>query len=106
MNVVRARGDGRLLGGVPHVPDGALISLDGQRTAVELERSTKKQDAYERIFRWYEGGLNYDRVWWFCATAALQERVRDLVVRRRLDDIITIERLPTDIQATSRTDAQ
>jgi len=55
MAAVRDRGDGRLLEGLPHVPDGVLVLRDGRRVAVDLEASPMRQSAYERIFAWYVG---------------------------------------------------
>lgn len=94
MAAVRDRGDGRLLDGLPHVPDGVLVVRDGRRVAVELEASPKRQSAYERVFAWYAATFDYAAVRWFCPVPALEARLRALVERERMDDMISIEGLP------------
>jgi len=94
MTAVRDRGDGRLLEGLPHVPDGVLVLGDGSRVAVELEASPKRQSAYERIFAWYAGTFDYAAVRWFCPAPAVEARLRKLVERQQVDDLISVEGLP------------
>jgi hypothetical protein len=102
MRTVRDRRRGQLLAGTPHVPDGVLSSPSGPPggVAIELELSPKRLAEYARILRWYGGTLDYQRVWWFCATPALHRRLAELVERERMDDFITVELVPTSITVT------
>ncbi len=95
MAAVRDRGDGRLLEGLPHVPNGVLVLGDGSRVAVELEASPKRQSPYERIFAWYAGTFDYAAVRWFCLAPAVEARLRKLVERQQM-----VEGLPTGVRAS------
>lgn len=96
MDTVRDRRRGQVLAGTPHVPDGVLTAPGGPAggIAIELELSGKNTDEYARILRWYGGALDYRRVWWFCATSALQRKIADLVDRERMSDFIAVAGLP------------
>jgi hypothetical protein len=96
MATVRDGRRGQLLIGTPHVPDGVLIVPGGPvgGIAVELELSAKKADEYGRIPRWYAGALACRRVWWSCATAALERKIAELVDREWLDDFVEVWLLP------------
>ena len=99
MQTARDRRRGQLLAGTPHVPDGVLVSPSGPPggSAVELELSPKRLAEYERILRWYGGTLDYQRVWWFCATPALHQRLSELVARERMGDFISVELVPAGV---------
>ncbi|MBV9359609.1 MAG: replication-relaxation family protein [Chloroflexi bacterium] len=86
--------------GLPHMPDGLLSEPDG-RVAIELELSTKPRLAYERIFRWYAGATEYDRVRWFVRSERLRQRLTVLVRQHGLDDVMTCEPLPAVVQLPS-----
>lgn len=99
MRLSRERGSGRLFDGVPHVPDGGLVLPDGGRVAVELERSVKGSGRYRTILDWYAAGMDVERVRWFVAGAAPRERLAELVRRQCLDDLVSVEALPTGVGA-------
>ena len=96
MATVRAGSGGRLLAGVPHVPDGVLAT-PSSRWAVEVELSGKRTAEYERIFRWYAGEHGYRRVAWYTAAAPLRRRLERLVARERLDDFMSVLPLPAEV---------
>ena len=64
MSGARDSRSGRLVGGVPHVPDGCLVLPDGHRVAVELECSPKWGNRYGVVLHFYADG-EYDAVRWF-----------------------------------------
>lgn len=94
MAAARERGTGRLVDGVPHVPDGALILPDGQRVAVEVERSAKGSARYRAILGWYAAGMAHDRLRWFVADRRVRDRLATLVRAEQLDDLVSVESLP------------
>jgi hypothetical protein len=94
MAAARERGTGRLVDGVPHVPDGVLVLPDSRGVAVEVERSAKGSGRYRAILGWYAAGAAYDRVRWFVAEPRLRARLAGHVRYERLDDVVGVERLP------------
>jgi Replication-relaxation len=102
MATVRDGRRGQLLTGTPHVPDGVLTLAGGLAIAVELELSGKTTEEYGRILRAYAAALEYRRVWWFCATPALQRKIAELIERERLDDFVGVWALPAGAAAHGR----
>jgi Replication-relaxation len=98
MTTVRDRAGGRLVDGVPHVPDGLLTLPAAGAVAVEVELTKKGDAEYARILRWYGATLAYRRVVWFVAPAALRRRLGELLARERLDDFMTVEPLPAGVR--------
>lgn len=97
MTAARERGTGRLLDGVPHVPDGLLVLPDGRRVAIEVERCGKGNARYRRILGWYVGSMAYDRVRWLVADEGVRSRLSGLVRAERLDDLVEVEALPATL---------
>jgi hypothetical protein len=93
MSGARDTRSGRLVGGVPHVPDGCLVHPDGRHVAIELECSPKWGNRYGVVLRFYADG-EYDAVRWFVEGASLRQRLADLVGLDLLDDLISVEALP------------
>jgi hypothetical protein len=89
-----------LSSGLPHMPDGVLTDLSG-RVAIELELSAKPRLAYERIFRWYAGATEYDRVRWFVRSERLRQRLTGLVRQHGLEDVMSCEPLPAAVHVPS-----
>ncbi len=104
MVVARERGTGRLLDGVAHVPDGVLLPADGTRQAIEVERTGKGSARYRRVLAWYAGTMAFDRVRWLVVDERVRNRLAALVRTERLDDLVSVEPLPRNIQdiATAR----
>ncbi|MPZ13660.1 MAG: helix-turn-helix domain-containing protein [Chloroflexi bacterium] len=98
MAAARGRRDGRLLDGVPHVPDGLLVDEGGRRVAIEVELSSKRRRSYDAVLRWYAGALTYDQVQWFAGSEAICQRLNAAIRRHRLDDLVTVEVLPPDLR--------
>jgi hypothetical protein len=86
-----------LTSGLPHMPDGLLSDASGQ-VAIELELSAKPPLAYQRIFRWYAGATEYDRVRWFVRSDRLRQRLTGLVRRHGLEEVMACEPLPAMVQ--------
>ncbi len=68
----RATRTGRLVGGMPHVPDGCLVLPSGRHIAVELECSPKWGDRYGIVLHYYATG-EFDAVRWFVEGATLRK---------------------------------
>jgi hypothetical protein len=100
MSRARDRRTGRLVGGVPHVPDGCLVLPDRRRVAIELECSPKWGNRYGVVLRFYAGG-EYDAMRWFVEGASLRKRLTDLVERELLDDLISVEALPEALRGST-----
>jgi hypothetical protein len=115
MAAVRDRRGGRLVDGVPHVPDGVLVlpsapsapspsaagAANGARVAVEVELTRKGDAEYARILRWYGAELGYQRVVWLCAGEPVRRRLAELIRREQVDDFMTVEPLPAAIAVAS-----
>lgn len=100
MSNARDRRTGRLVGGVPHVPDGCLVLPNGRRMSVELECSPKWGNRYGVVLRFYAGG-EYDAVRWFVEGGSLRKRLTDLVSRELLVDLISVEGLPEALRGST-----
>jgi hypothetical protein len=100
MSTARDVRTGRLIGGVPHAPDGCLVVSDGRRIAVELECSPKRGSRYGVVLRHYAIG-EFDAMRWFVESKALRKRLADLVTRELVDDLISVEALPEALWASS-----
>src|SRR5207244_6570273 len=70
------------------VPDGILTLPDGKRVAVELDLTPKRARDLEAIFEVY-AAADFNAVWWFVPPHRV-ETLRELVVKNRLDDLITV----------------
>lgn len=90
---VRDAGTGRLVGGSGHVPDGVLVLSQGQRVAVEVERSAKTDRRYDGIIRQYLDG-SFEKVWWFVRPAPVQRRLAAAVEREVAGDVISVGPYP------------
>jgi len=100
MRQARERGEGYAREGTPHIPDGLMAGPDG-RVAVELELTTKQRTAYERIFRWYAGALDYDRVRWFVRSEPTRRRLAEFVRQHDLQDFMAVDPLPENVAVPS-----
>jgi hypothetical protein len=100
MSTARDVRTGRLIGGVPHAPDGCPVLSDGRRIAVELECSPKWGSRYGVVLRHYAIG-EWDAMRWFVESKALRKRLADLVTRELVDDLISVEALPEALWASS-----
>lgn len=97
MIAAQEAGSGRLVDGIPHVPDGLLV-LPAERWAVEVELSTKSSGAYERILRWYALAPGYHRLMWYVASPALQARLQTITLRYGLEDLMGVDLLPAHVE--------
>jgi len=80
---------GRLVGGVPRVPDGCVVLPGRRRIAVELECSPKWGNRYGVVLRYYAAGA-FNAMRWFVEVATLRKRLTDLVARELVDDLIPV----------------
>lgn len=69
MTTVRDPAGGRLVKGVPHVPDSLLTLPWAGVVAIEVELTNEGDIEYARILRWYGATLVYQRVVWFAAAS-------------------------------------
>ncbi len=60
-----------------HLPDGALILLEGNSYAIEVERSSKTRERLKSILHGYGVQNTYKEAWYFCSKSVLP-LVRDL----------------------------
>jgi hypothetical protein len=87
---------GRLRQGPSRRPDGVLVRANGQAEAVEVELTPKRdRTEYDRKLGWYLGQLHYTRVHWFAPSPALRDRLRRVAHNLRMEDIVTVNALPS-----------
>jgi hypothetical protein len=81
---------------------GASGDGGAARVEVEVELTPKRLPAYRRILRWYGGALDLDRGWWFGATPAVRDRLREVVDDERLRDLLAVAPLPDGVRVPTR----
>lgn len=78
----RDRDVGRLIaerGKRPHLPD-SILELGDERIAIELENSVKHKDRLQAILRQYYADRSIDQVWYFAASAGVQNVIANNAV--------------------------
>ena len=85
--------------------EGALSGIRvlelGGPVAIEVELAGKSRREYRRVLGQLLPSPDYARVAWFCATRAVADRLTELIERERLDDCMTVHRLPTGVAVPS-----
>jgi hypothetical protein len=79
--------------GKGRIPDGILHTPDGKRIAIELDLTSKRTRDAERIIRSYQYE-KIDKVWWYCMSPEIANRINDTVRRRQADDFIQVRLCP------------
>jgi Replication-relaxation len=75
--------------GEGRIPDGVLHLADGTTVYIELDLTAKRSRDIERIINAYLSE-HVDRIWYYCSSAEVTRRVRDIVLRQRADDMIDV----------------
>jgi hypothetical protein len=75
--------------GQGRIPDGVLRLADGKTVYVELDLTPKRSRDIERIINAYLSE-RVDRIWYYCSSADVAGRVREIVLRQRAEDMIDV----------------
>jgi Replication-relaxation len=75
--------------GQGRIPDGVLRLADGKTVAIELDLTPKRSRDIERIINSYLSE-RVDRIWYYCSSPEVANRVREVVERERADDMIDV----------------
>jgi Replication-relaxation len=90
---LRAIRAGRHEVGRGRIPDALLMFPEQRAVAIELDITEKSPSLYNKLLRAY-GSDSYKKVWWYTINDHAAEKLRFLVRRLRLDDLIEVRVWP------------